>query len=176
MMWRFSRRKEEIRLETWYDKHTSEFIADIAHPGGERESKRFLNQGVFRTWLATWGRQLCAQGWTQSGPFLFEPDPHDGSAPHAPAGLVADTAVADRIVRTYVHGARTFEVLLSRINFGEVAMWTVERATETANANRRLSVPGLYAVASSSEAAAFDQACDCIQRWLKKLEADGSQP
>jgi len=171
MMWRFSRRKEEIRLETWYDKYTSEFIADIAHPGGDRESKRFLNQGVFRTWLDTWGRQLCAHGWTQSGPFLFEPEQRESQAAE-PAAV----GVADRIARTYSHGARTFDVLLSRTVFGDVAMWTVERATETTDAtdaDRRPAIPGLHAVASSSEAATFAQACDCIARWLEKPGADG---
>ena len=170
MMWRFSRRKEEIRLETWYDKYTSEFIADIAHPGGDRESKRFLNQSVFSTWLDTWGRQLCAQGWTQSGPFLFEPEQRDSQAAD-PA--VTAVGVVDRIARTYTHGPRTFDVLLSRMVFGDVAMWTVERATEATDANRRLTIPGLYAVASSSEAATFAQACDCIARWLEKHGAGG---
>jgi hypothetical protein len=170
MMWRFSRRKEEIRLETWYDKYTSEFIADIAHPGGKRESKRFLNQDVFRTWLDTWGRQLCAHGWTQSGPFLFEPEQRDSHTAD-PAVAVAD--VAARIARTYAHGPRTFEVVLSRMVFGDVAMWTVERATEATDGDRRLAIPGLSAVASSSEAAAFAQACDCIANWLDRLGADG---
>jgi hypothetical protein len=168
MMWRFSRRKEEIRLETWYDKYTSEFIADIAHPGGERESKRFLNQGVFRTWVDTWGRQLTAHGWTQSGPFLFEPERRDSQAPDP-----AVTGVVDRIARTYAHGSRTFDVLLSRAVFGDVAMWTVESATDATDADRRLAIPGLHAVASSSAAATFAQACDCIARWLEKPGADG---
>jgi hypothetical protein len=172
MMWRFSRRKEEIRLETWYDKYTSEFIADIAHPGGERESKRFLNQGVFRTWLDTWGRQLCAQGWTQSGPFLFEPKRRDTEASD-PA--VAAVGAVDRIARTYAHGPRMFDVLLSRMVFGDVAKWTVERVTEATDASRRLTIPGLHAVASSSEAATFAQACDCIDRWLEKPGADGGR-
>ncbi len=165
MMWRFSRRKEEVRLETWYDKYTSEFIADIAHPSGDRESKRFLNQGVFRTWLDTWGRQLCAQGWTQSGPFLFEPEQRDGHAP-------STEAVAKRIPKACVRGPRTFDVLLSRVVFGDVALWTVERVTEATDADRRLTIPGLHAVASSSEAATFAQACDCIDRWLEKPETD----
>jgi hypothetical protein len=39
MMWRFSRRKEEIRFETWYEKYTSEFIADIRSPAACRGSK-----------------------------------------------------------------------------------------------------------------------------------------
>jgi hypothetical protein len=171
MMWRFSRRKEEIRLETWYDKYTSEFIADIVHPGGEeRESKRFLNQGVFRTWLDTWGRQLTAHGWTQSGPFLFEPEQRDTQAADS---AVSAVGVADRVAKTYAHGSRTFDVRLLRTLFGDVAIWTVERAIEATDANRRLAIPGLSAVASSSEATTFAQACDCIARWLEKPGADG---
>jgi hypothetical protein len=171
MMWRFSRRKEEIRLETWYDKYTSEFIADISHPGGDRESKRFLNQGVFRTWLDTRGRQLCAQGWTQSGPFLFEPEQRDADV--ADPSVTAEAGLVDRIARTYARGPRTFDVLLSRMVFGDVAMWTVERVTEATDADRRLTIPGLSAVAASSEAATFAQTCDCIERWLEKPPPDG---
>jgi hypothetical protein len=171
MMWRFSRRKEEIRLETWYDNHTSEFIADIANPGGDRESKRFLNQGVFRTWLETWVRQLCAQGWTQSGPFLFEPEQRETPAP----SVMSVAGVVERIAKTHAHGSQTFDVLLSRMVFGDVAMWTVERVTDATDAARRLTIPDLYAVASSSDAATFAQACDCIDRWLEKPGADGGK-
>ena len=165
-MWRFSRRKEEIRLETWYDKYTSEFIADIAHPGGERESKRFLNHGVFRTWLETWGRQLCTQGWTQSGPFLFDPERPGTRSPDWPVAVDAVPAAVDRTARTYAHGRRIFEVLLARLELRDVSLWTVEQVAETSGGNRRLTIPAVYAVASPSEDVTFAQACDCIDTWL----------
>jgi hypothetical protein len=66
--------KEEIRLETWYDKHTSEFVVDITQADGLRDSKRFLNDRVFHTWLAASDRQLAVEGWKQSGPFLSTPN------------------------------------------------------------------------------------------------------
>jgi len=52
-------------------------VVDIAHPDGQRDSKRFLNKAVFQEWLDTWGQQLCAQGWARSGPFLFSPEEDD---------------------------------------------------------------------------------------------------
>jgi hypothetical protein len=56
--------------------------------------------------------------------------------------------------------------MLSRIVLKDVSLWTVERVTETSEGDRRLTIPGMYAVASSSEAATFAMACDCIDRWL----------
>jgi len=83
MTWLFTRKKDVIRLETWYDKHTSEFVVDFTHPDGQLESKRFVNNAVFHTWLAVWDGQLAAQGWKQSGPFLSAPEQHASDAVQA---------------------------------------------------------------------------------------------
>ena len=166
MIWLFSRRKAEIRLETWYDKYTSEFVVDIAHPDGQRDSKRFVNDGVFRTWLAAWAAQLDAKGWTQSGPFLTVPERPQEPAAEAPADRNPKIVATDTAARTYTTGGRVFEVMLSRLDVKNLVLWTAERVTETSRAGRPVSVPGLYAVASPSSDAAFARACDCIDKWV----------
>jgi hypothetical protein len=166
MIWLFSRRKQEIRLETWYDKHTSEFVVDIVHPEGQCDSKRFVNDSVYRTWLAAWDEKLVAQGWTQSGPFLSVParpeaPPADASAVTNPEAVATGTAT-----RTYASAGRVFEVALSRLEVRSLTLWTVERVTETSRDGRPVSVPGLYAIASPSPEAAFARACEGIDKWL----------
>jgi hypothetical protein len=146
MIWLFSRRKEEIRLETWYDKHTSEFVVDIVHPHEHTESKRFLNDRVFQTWLMTWGRQLAVEGWMQSGPFLSVP--------------------SSTTTRTYATGTHHFEITLSRMLLKQQELWTVALVTDTRRAGKRLSIAGMHAVVSATPDAAFADACDRIDRWL----------
>jgi len=168
MMWLFSRHREEIRLETWYDKYTSEFVVEIAHPDGQTESKRFLNDRVFQTWLATWDGQLLGQGWTQSGPFLSVPErqPTQSVGSHVAGG--GDTKAADSATtkRTYTTGTHNFEVTLSRILLKEQTLWTVALVTDASRADKRLSIAGMHAVVSSTQDATFARACDRIDKWL----------
>jgi hypothetical protein len=185
VIWQFTHRKEEIRLETWYDKYTSEFVVDIAHSDGQTESKRFLNDRVFQTWLAMWGGQLLVNGWTQSGPFLSVPErppiqpvdaavaaggatnpPQSAASPAAGGG---DTKAADSatiIKRTYSTGTHSFEVTLSRISLREQPLWMVVSVTETSRAGKRLLIAGMHAVVSSAPDATFARACDRIDKWL----------
>jgi hypothetical protein len=161
MIWLFSHRKAEIRLETWYDKYTSEFVVDIVHPDGQTESKRFLNDRVFQTWLTTWGGQLIVNGWTQSGPFLSAPERHPiqsvdsdvaaagdtnpTQSASSPADAGGDTKAADSATtrRTYTTGTHNFEVTLSRVLLKEQTLWTVALVTETGRADKRLSIAGM---------------------------------
>jgi hypothetical protein len=168
MIWIFSRRKEKVRLETWYDKHTSEFVVDIAHPDGQRDSKRFLNDHVVRTWLAAWDRQLADQGWKQSGPFLSEPERHASQPAMSPVGGGDDPATPGNspTKRTYATGAHVFEVTLSMTVLNDEAFWTVSLVTQASRAGKRLSITGIHAVVSSTPDATFARACDCIDKWL----------
>jgi hypothetical protein len=168
MMWLFSRRKEEIRLETWYDKHTSEFVVDIAHPDEHTESKRFLNDRVFQTWLTTWGGLLAGEGWTQSGPFLSVPERHATQTVDSPVAGSGDTMAVDDAIakRRYTTRTHDFEVTLSRISLKEHTVWTVALVVDAGRAGKRLSIAGMQAVASSTPDTAFASACDRIDKWL----------
>jgi hypothetical protein len=63
MIWYFSRGLERIRIEDEYDKQTAEFVLHIDHPGGHRETKRFAEARLFRSWLRAFEDQLVARHW-----------------------------------------------------------------------------------------------------------------
>ena len=68
--------------------------------------------------------------------------------------------------RTYRNELRTFEVALSSAVLRDQPVWTVAFVTEMSRPSKRLSIPGLHAIASPSADGAFARACDCIDKWL----------
>jgi hypothetical protein len=147
MIWHYSRGRERIRIENQYDRQAAEFVLHIDHPGGHRETKRFADTRAFRSWLSAFEDQLVARHWM---PMVLV----DEAGPEVPAVLA----------KTYTSSLRTFEILLSRRLVKGVPAWTVERVMETSLA-KRVTIPGIQAVSSTTSDETFARACDCIDKW-----------
>ena len=68
--------------------------------------------------------------------------------------------------RRYTSGARSFELLLSRMVLRNADVWTVERVMDVSWTCKFVLIPGMQAVTASTPEAAFARACDCIDKWL----------
>jgi hypothetical protein len=167
MQWLFSRDHEQIRLTRWYDQRRFEYVVDIAYPDGGRESQRFASDADFERWLAGWDHQLAPDRWSRSGPFFSN---LDGSGPHALATPLDDGSatllISASTRRTYRNGLHIFDVTLSSAVLRDQPLWTIALVTETSRTSKRVSIPGIHAIASASPDATFARACDCIDKWL----------
>jgi hypothetical protein len=154
MIWTFSRGKERIRIENHYDKQAGEFVLQVDHPGGHRETKRFADVRAFRAWLSAFEDQLEARQW-RPAPALAEG--RDGlRRPEVPTVMM----------KTYTIGIRMFEVRLSQRTVNGLPAWTVERVMETNSRNKRVTIPRMQSISTTTVDETFARACDCIDKWL----------
>ena len=68
--------------------------------------------------------------------------------------------------RGYSNGARSFELLLTRMVLRGEDFWTVERVMDVSCACKFVVIPGMQKVTASTPDAVFARACDCIDKWL----------
>lgn len=78
MVWLFDRGTETIRLHTFYDNATNEFVAVVRWSSGREEETRFDTVAAFRDWLHAFEAALEEDQFTQQGPPIVLPDgwPH----------------------------------------------------------------------------------------------------
>jgi hypothetical protein len=67
MIWIFKREHESLRLETRYDKETSEYVLIVHSPDGRQEIERFNDGATFQTRLDTLDKRLSRENWSYVG-------------------------------------------------------------------------------------------------------------
>lgn len=67
MLWFFTRRNQELQIETRYDNDTTEYVGIIRHPGGREEVRRFDDPQAYRDWLSAFERRLMKERWNRGG-------------------------------------------------------------------------------------------------------------
>ena len=166
MIWHYSRGKERIRIENAYDKQAGKFVLHIDHPGGYRETRRFSDARAFRAWLSAYEDQLVIRHWMPLQVLVEETGPAvPAPRPHGPDVNGDSQEVPTVVAKTYTSGLRTFEILLSRRVIKGLPAWTIERVMETSLA-KRVAIPGMQAIASTTSDETFARACDCIDKWV----------
>jgi hypothetical protein len=73
MIWFFERGKETLRIETRYDRETTEYVAALHYPDGREQEQRFPTLEEFGRWLRATESRLQLERWTSPGPPLFLP-------------------------------------------------------------------------------------------------------
>jgi hypothetical protein len=68
MLWLFDRGHETIRLHTFYDNSTRQFVAVVTWSDGREEPMRFETARAFRDWLQAFETALEEDRFTQQGP------------------------------------------------------------------------------------------------------------
>jgi len=74
MLWIFDRDQETIRLHTFYDNETKQFVAVVTWSVGRREEARFDSLTTFRDWLKAFEVTLEEDRFTQKGPPIVLPE------------------------------------------------------------------------------------------------------
>ena len=74
MIWFYERDHLRLSVETRYDNETAEYVAELCHPDGRQETKRFDKREVFREWLVTMEQHLAAERWRPDRPPHILPD------------------------------------------------------------------------------------------------------
>lgn len=67
MLWFFARGESRVRLVTWFDTATQEFVAEIQWPGQPVATQRFHDREAFRSHLVTVEQQLAEERWLAEG-------------------------------------------------------------------------------------------------------------
>jgi hypothetical protein len=73
MVWVLSRDDEEIHVQTWYDRQSSELVVVTKYPDRHRTSERFADFSEFWKWLALLSQELEPDGWRLRGPLFSVP-------------------------------------------------------------------------------------------------------
>jgi hypothetical protein len=74
MVWFFTRNRERVQMDTFYDNDTAEFVLRLYYPDGSRSVERFLSLAGFRDGIESAERRLRAERWTQDGAPIFIPE------------------------------------------------------------------------------------------------------
>lgn len=74
MVWFFTRHRERVQLDTFYDNNTAEFVLRLFHPDGSQEVERFASLAQFREGIERTEQRLLAERWTQDGEPIFIPE------------------------------------------------------------------------------------------------------
>jgi hypothetical protein len=67
MIWIFERGNEILRLETRYDKGTSEYVLIVHHPDRSHQTERFNDSVTFQAKLDSLGERLRSENWRDVG-------------------------------------------------------------------------------------------------------------
>jgi hypothetical protein len=70
MVWLFEREAHAVRVETRYDRESSEYVLLIHRRDGS-QIERFENEVTFRNRLETLEQQFDSDRWRRTGPFLL---------------------------------------------------------------------------------------------------------
>lgn len=71
MIWLFQREAQAIRIETRYDRQSSEYVLISEERDGARQTERFRSAAAFRLRLEALEQQLETDRWTRTGAFLL---------------------------------------------------------------------------------------------------------
>jgi hypothetical protein len=71
MVWLFERDDRAIRVETRFDRDTSEYVLIQQRADDGEIIERFGDESMFRARLETLERQLETESWRRTGPFLL---------------------------------------------------------------------------------------------------------
>jgi hypothetical protein len=74
MVWFFTRNRERMQMDTFYDNNTAEFVLRLSDSGGIRSVERFRTIAHFREGIESVERRLSADRWTQDGGPIVIPD------------------------------------------------------------------------------------------------------
>lgn len=74
MVWFFTRHRERVQMDTFYDHHTAEFVLRLYHPDGRQEVERFASLAQFREGIERAEQRLVAERWRQDGKPIFIPE------------------------------------------------------------------------------------------------------
>ena len=70
MVWLFERETQAVRVETRYDRETSEYVLLIHRPD-DSQIERFQNEVTFRNRSERLEQQFDSDQWQRTGPFLL---------------------------------------------------------------------------------------------------------
>jgi hypothetical protein len=74
MVWFFTRKRERLQMDTFYDNETKEFVVRLYYPDGTRAVERFASLAHFREGIASAEKRLTADDWAQDGEPIFIPE------------------------------------------------------------------------------------------------------
>jgi len=74
MVWFFTRRRERVQMDTFYDNEAGEFVLRLFYPDGRRHVERFNSIALVRDGIKQAEQQLLADEWAQDGTTVFIPD------------------------------------------------------------------------------------------------------
>ena len=67
MVWFFTRQRERIQMDTFYDNNTGEFVLRLYYPDGSKQVERFASLAQFRDAVRSAEQRLLADRWAQDG-------------------------------------------------------------------------------------------------------------
>jgi hypothetical protein len=74
MVWFFTRNRERMQMDTFYDNNAEEFVLRLHQPDGTRHVERFASLAHFRQGIENAERRLQADSWQQDGKPIFIPE------------------------------------------------------------------------------------------------------
>src|SRR5215472_5122333 len=74
MVWFFTRNRERVQMDTFYDDSTAEFVLRLYYPDGTLAVERFGSLADFRQGVENAEKRLTADDWTQDGKPVFIPE------------------------------------------------------------------------------------------------------
>jgi len=74
MVWFFTRNRERVQMDTFYDNDTTEFVIRLYYPDGSRHVERFASLDHFRQAVESVEKRLTADDWMQDGEPFFIPE------------------------------------------------------------------------------------------------------
>ena len=74
MVWFFTKNRERVQMDTFYDNDANEFVLRLYYPDGTRSVERFDSIARFRDGIESAERKLTAERWAQEGPPVFIPE------------------------------------------------------------------------------------------------------
>jgi hypothetical protein len=73
MVWFFTRHRERVQVDTFYDSNSAEFVLRLYHPDGSQEVERFASLAHFREGVERTEKRLLADRRTHDGDPIFIP-------------------------------------------------------------------------------------------------------
>jgi hypothetical protein len=67
MVWFFTRDRERVQMDTFYDNDANEFVIRLYYPDGTQSVERFRSLAHFREGVENAEQRLLAERWTQDG-------------------------------------------------------------------------------------------------------------
>ena len=74
MVWFFTRHRERVQMDTFYDNDAHEFVLRLFYPDGTQAVERFAALDHFRQAIEGAERRLTADRWAQDGGPIFIPE------------------------------------------------------------------------------------------------------